>query len=161
MIVDELLIRDADDSDSAGLIALIDAVFREYPGCVLDLQDDMPDLLRPASAFSEKGGRLWTVERDGEIVACIGCRFDGPEAELLRLYVGRAARGGGIGTRLVALVEDAARRVDCTRMVLWTDTRFTDAHRLYERLGYVRQEGGRALHDLSNSIEYCYRKALA
>lgn len=40
-------------------------------------------------------------------------------------------------------------------------TRFTDAHRLYERLGYVRSPGTRELHDLSRSVEYHFAKALS
>jgi len=44
---------------------------------------------------------------------------------------------------------------------LWTDTRFTDAHRLYERLGYARLDETRALHDRSGTVEYHYRKTIA
>jgi putative acetyltransferase len=43
---------------------------------------------------------------------------------------------------------------------LWSDTRFLDAHRLYEKRGYVRGPKTRELHDKSKSVEYYYRKAL-
>ncbi|MGZ4618494.1 MAG: hypothetical protein ACXV3F_07160 [Frankiaceae bacterium] len=39
------------------------------------------------------------------------------------------------------------------RVELWSDTRFANAHRLYERLGYVRTGRRRELHDLSRSTE--------
>ncbi|MDF2972749.1 MAG: hypothetical protein K0R61_3199 [Microvirga sp.] len=45
-------------------------------------------------------------------------------------------------------------------MVLWSDTRFVTAHRLYTRLGYVQDEGQRQLADISQSVEYRFEKAL-
>jgi hypothetical protein len=44
--------------------------------------------------------------------------------------------------------------------MFWSDTRFTDAHRLYERLGYIRG-GTRDLGDVSRSVEYFFEKAIA
>ena len=44
--------------------------------------------------------------------------------------------------------------------MLWSDTRFTGAHRLYERLGYRRLPESRTLGDVSNSVEHGYEKAL-
>jgi putative acetyltransferase len=43
---------------------------------------------------------------------------------------------------------------------LWSDTRFEDAHRLYEGRGYRRGDELRELHDLSGSVEYYYRRSL-
>ena len=45
-------------------------------------------------------------------------------------------------------------------MMLYTDTLFTEAHRLYERLGYNRIPGERKRADASYSIEYLYAKIL-
>ena len=45
-------------------------------------------------------------------------------------------------------------------MMLYTDTRFTEAQRLYERLGYNRLPGEQKRADASNSIEYLYAKIL-
>ena len=45
-------------------------------------------------------------------------------------------------------------------MVLWTDTRFLDAHRLYRSLGF-REYGERLLHDSNNTKEYGFTKPLA
>ena len=66
-----LTYRDATDSDSAGLMDLIRSVFAEYPGCVFDLSE-MPELLRPASHFREKSGRLWVAENGERIVGSLG-----------------------------------------------------------------------------------------
>jgi len=80
--------------------------------------------------------------------------------ELLKLYVDRTARGRGLGRRLAALVEEEATRRGAGHIELWSDTRFSDAHRLYELLDYERQPETRELHDLSNSVEFRYIKHL-
>jgi GNAT superfamily N-acetyltransferase len=156
---DGLTIREAADGDSEQVIGLVAAVYGEYPGCILDVDGEAPHLLRPASAFAERGGTLWVAELDGAIVACCGFADRDEAVELLSLYVAAPARRRGLGRRLAGLVEAAARRRGRPRLELWTDTRFLDAHRLYEQLGYVRG-GTRKLHDLSGSVEHHYRKSL-
>jgi putative acetyltransferase len=64
--------------------------------------------------------------------------------ELKNLYVSARARRQGLGRRLVAVVEAAAREQNASAVVLWSDTRFLDAHRLYEDLGYQRTGQQRA-----------------
>jgi GNAT superfamily N-acetyltransferase len=155
-------IRDARDDDSWDLIGLIAACWAEYPGCILDVHAEEPWLLAPASAYAEQGGRLWVAEVDRRVVASVALR---PAAEpggvaLKSLYVARIARRRGLGAQLVALVEEEARGRGTAFVDLWTDTRFLDAHRLYERLGYSRGPHTRELHDLSRSVEYYYRKEL-
>lgn len=159
-------IREARDADADGLIALIGACWAEYPGCILDVDGEVPELRTIATAFSRRGGRFWVGEAAGRVVASVGilpaCRDAGcaDGAELCKLYVDRAQRRSGLGARLVALIEAEAAARGAAFVELWTDTRFADAHRLYERLGYVRSPGWRALHDLSNTLEYRYSKPL-
>lgn len=156
------VIRDARDDDAAGLIALIDAAFSEYPGCVLELDHEMPQLKAIATAFAELGGRFWTAELDGVIVGCGGISpaHDPSGAELKHLYVSKRVRRAGLGTAFVGLVEEEAGRRGAVFVELWSDTRFLDAHRLYEGLGYTRLPDTRELDDLSNSIEYHFVKRL-
>jgi len=156
----EPTIRDGQNSDSDALIALIASVYAEYPGCVLDVDGEAPHLRRPASAFGEWGGRLWVSELHGQIAGCVGFADHGEAVEVKHLYVAPAARRRGLGGRLARLVEERARDLGRTRVELWTDTRFTDAHRLYERLGYERGPETRELNDLSGTIEYFYSKRL-
>lgn len=155
-------IRDARDADADGLIALIGDCWSEYPGCILDVDGEVPELRRIASHYAARRGRFWVAETGGRVVGSVGLLPAAAQgAELCKLYVDRSVRRRGLGARLVALVEAEARHRDARFVELWTDTRFTDAHRLYERLGYARIPGERALHDLSGSIEYHYRKSLA
>ncbi|MBO0681804.1 MAG: GNAT family N-acetyltransferase [Candidatus Dormibacteraeota bacterium] len=153
-------LRDARDGDAEQLIELIADVFAEYPGCVLDVDGEMPQLRSPASAFAEWQGRLWVAESGARIVGCAGLTAIHGVAELKHLYVAAQARRRGLGGRLCELVEAEARRRGHSRIELWTDTRFGDAHRLYESRGYVRGREVRELHDLSASVEYFYSKPL-
>ena len=155
-------VRAARDDDSWDLIGLIAACWAEYPGCVLDVHGEEQWLLAPASAYAREDGRLWVAEQDGRVVASVALK---PTAEpsgvaLKSLYVARAARRRGLGDRLVDLVESEARRRGATFVELWSDTRFLDAHRLYERRGYSRGAHTRELHDLSLSVEFYYRNDL-
>jgi putative acetyltransferase len=158
----ELVLRDARDSDAAGLIELIGSVFREYPNCVLDVDGELPELRHIASSFAEWRGRFWVAERQRRIVGCVGCT---PSAEpggleLKKLYVAESERVSGLGSRLVSLVEQEARVRRARFIDLWSDTRFVTAHRFYERRGY--QYGGvtRELHDKSDTVEGYFRKAI-
>lgn len=155
-------IRDAHDGDSWDLIGLIAACWAEYPGCILDVHGEEPWLLAPATTYGAEGGRLWVAELDGRVVASVAYKpaatADG--VALKSLYVARAARRRGLGDRLAALVESTARDRGSSFVELWTDTRFLDAHRLYERRGYRRGPHTRELHDISHSVEFYYQKEL-
>jgi putative acetyltransferase len=155
-------LRPGRDSDAQGLIALIGGVFSEYPGCVLELDGEMPELRRIASYFAEHDGRFWVAEREGEIVGCIGLTpaSDPRGIELKKLYVRSTERKSGLGGRLVALVEAAAHERGAAFIDLWSDTRFTTAHAFYEKRGWVRGPNTRELHDLSQTVEYYFSKPL-
>jgi len=60
----------------------------------------------------------------------------------------------------LALAESEARERRARAMVLWTDTRFREAHKLYAKLGFVRAPRTRLLNDISNSVEFRYSKEL-
>ena len=158
-----LQIRPARDEDGPGLIALIGACFSEYPGCVLDVDGEMPELRGIVSAYAAEQGAFLVAERDGLIVASVGWTPApaGPGIELRKLYVARSARRQGLAGRLCERVEGAARERLAIFLELWSDTRFGDAHRLYESRGYRRSVQQRELHDRSLSVEYHYRLALA
>jgi putative acetyltransferase len=148
-------IRPASDADAPGVIALIRGVYAEYPGCILDVDREEPGLKSPASSFD----RFWVVEEGGAVGGCVGCAFGDP-AELKKLYLAAPLRGRGLGRELIALVEETARAHGATRIELWSDTRFTTAHAVYERCGYRKTGRTRQLHDLSRTTELHFEKEL-
>lgn len=150
--------RPARDADSAGVIALIAAVYAEYPGNVLDVEIEERGLLAPASSFEG----FWVLEREGRVAGCIAAvtRQPGRRIELKKCYLEPGLRGQGWGRRLIARVEDYARATGCAEIELWSDTRFTAGHRAYEGLGWRRTGAVRELHDLSQSTEWHFLKRL-
>ncbi|WP_406440393.1 GNAT family N-acetyltransferase [Streptomyces sp. NBC_00631] len=61
------------------------------------------------------------------------------EAEIRALAVAHAARGRGAGEALVRVCVDRARATDgCGAVVLSSQRSMHTAHRIYERLGFVR-----------------------
>ncbi|WP_187144269.1 GNAT family N-acetyltransferase [Microvirga massiliensis] len=153
------LVENRDAQDLFGLLALC---FAEYPGCFVDPHCDLADLREPAAATAEREGAFWVIEdHAGRICACIAVDF--PEArvmELHRLYVRPDRRRRGLAARLVETAEAFARARGSTHVVLWSDTRFRDAHRLYERLGYCQTGKVRDLGDISHSVEHHFEKRL-
>jgi len=160
VIPDGFVLRPARDEDSAAFLSILEAVFAEYPGCVLVL-DEEPEMQRPASAFAALGGQIWALERAGEVLGMVALKPSEPRSiELKKLYLLPPARGLGLGRALIEHVEAEARRRGALRVHLWSDTRFTAAHRVYERLGYRRLPETRDLHDASATVEFHYEKSL-
>ncbi len=163
MQAEEVLnLRPAADGDAQDLFGLLALCFAEYPGCFVDPHDDLPDLRAPGSSFERRGGAFWVVEDErGRICACVAVDFpEAGAAELHRLYVRPDQRGNGLGGSLVRKVESHAREQGAKRIFFWSDTRFTTAHRLYQRLDYAQVDGQRDLGDISNSVEYRFEKDL-
>jgi GNAT superfamily N-acetyltransferase len=154
-------LRPAVDDDSWDVIALIGACWSEYPGCVMDVHGECPDLLAPASAYHSRGGAFWVAtDGCGTVIATVGWRpLDSGAVELERLYVNRRWRRRGLAATLADLVERVADDRGAGAIELWSDTRFADAHRFYERRGYLRAGPDRDLGDLSRTREHHFRKS--
>ncbi|MGH9212036.1 MAG: bifunctional helix-turn-helix transcriptional regulator/GNAT family N-acetyltransferase [Acidimicrobiales bacterium] len=79
----------------------------------------------------------WIAEVEGQRAGCIFCsRKDGATAQLRLLLVDPAARGAGIGGRLIDECIRFAQRAGYRQLVLWTNDVLVDARRLYERAGF-------------------------
>ena len=93
---------------------------------------------------------FFLAESDGRIVGTAGLTSHG---SLERLYVLKEARGSGAGSALLSEVVAEARRCGHAQLEIWSDKRFTDAHRLYERHG-ARVVGERVHDDPDDSHEW-------
>ena len=80
----------------------------------------------------------WIAELAGVRVGCvILVAADEATAQLRVLLVDPAARGTGVGRRLVDTVIDFAHAAGYERMVLWTNDILTAAARIYLKAGFV------------------------
>jgi GNAT superfamily N-acetyltransferase len=128
----------------------------------MDVDGENPELRRLAAYFTQTGGALWAAERDGQVCGMVAARPSrGDSWELCRMYVAADARGTGLADRLLATAEEFARFQGAARLHLWSDTRFDRAHRFYERHGFVRDGGIKALDDASNTLDFGYAKPIA
>nr|WP_250152365.1 GNAT family N-acetyltransferase [Ancylobacter radicis] len=146
---------------------MIESAFAEYEGCVFDRAAEFPELDAIASHFAGRGGIIWVAEEKGAVLGSMAIAptgdVDAPAGtlELFKVYVARAARRRGIARALFETARDHAHARGAPELRLWTDTRFTDAHRFYERCGFALQSSPREVKDLSATWEYPYRLALA
>ena len=152
-------IRAGLDSDANGFIALIGACWSQYPGIRMDVDGEMPELRALASYYAAAGGELWAAETDGQLVGMVATRpHEGSCWEICRVYVHPSLHGTALGHRLLDHAEARAIASGATRLLLWSDTRFTRAHAFYEKRSYVRRGPIRVLDDISHSLEFAYAK---
>jgi DNA-binding MarR family transcriptional regulator/GNAT superfamily N-acetyltransferase len=103
--------------------------------------------------YDARRERCWIAEREGAVVGAV-LLVRGPDADTAKLrllYVEPAARGLGIGARLVEECRLFARTAGYARIVLWTNSILTSARRIYEAAGYrlVKSEPHHSFgHDL-------------
>ena len=154
------MVSPADRSDVPGVIALIGRVYAEY-GFVFDPASELPDLFAFERHYAPPQGTFFVVRHEGKIVGSVGVeRLDGAAAELHRLYLDARFRGRGTGRALVQEVLAWCRTQAVTRLVLWSDTRFEAAHRLYARM-HFRQTGERTLpDDVNHTREYGFERSV-
>jgi N-acetylglutamate synthase-like GNAT family acetyltransferase len=145
--------------DVPGILALIGEIYAEYD-CVLNAELEEQHLLEPGPYFRGHGGEFWVVEEDGKIRATVAVSLHDDSGELKTLYVHPSLRRQGWGRKLTTLAMDYARAAGKQKMILWSDTRFADAHRLYRNLGFTDM-GIRDLHDSNNSVEYGFEMSLS
>jgi N-acetylglutamate synthase-like GNAT family acetyltransferase len=155
------MMRPATRDDVAGVIALIGRVFAEY-GFVYDPATEVPDLLHFERHYAAPHGGFFVIRAADVVVGSVGVeRHDADTAELHRLYLDTAWRGRGTGHSLVQAVLEWCRAAGISHLVLWSDTRFDRAHRLYDRMGF-RRTGERTLPgDVNASREYRFERAVA
>ncbi|MEQ0558400.1 GNAT family N-acetyltransferase [Amycolatopsis sp. NEAU-NG30] len=103
--------------------------------------------LRDVARRAERAEVLVAVDAAGEVLGTVAVVRPGSEyAEISRpgelefrmLAVAPSARGRGIGEALTRAVLDRARALGLRKVVLSSLDTMYSAHRLYERLGFVR-----------------------
>jgi GNAT superfamily N-acetyltransferase len=131
---------------------LVDTIYHDY-GCWLDLELE-PHWVAPGPYFRKSGGEFWVLVRDGRVLGTVAAYLHPDNsAELKCLYIHYDLRRQGWAQYLVDVVEDYARNAGKTRLILWSDVRFVEAHQLYQKLGYT-QDGYKDWQDEQNTREY-------
>jgi ribosomal protein S18 acetylase RimI-like enzyme len=143
----DLSIRDYTPSDRDGVIALIIALQRFEMQYATD--HATPDrafgewyLEHTLESVRENDGAMLVATHDGAPCGMIaGYEVDDPESRsryfyIAELSVAETMRGQGVGSQLIAAIEDVARRRGHTTAVIGVLIKNTRAHALYDRLGF-------------------------
>jgi ribosomal protein S18 acetylase RimI-like enzyme len=128
-----LSIRRFDASDTDAVIALWQQAFPEYR-----------DLTRPqrnphlsiANKLATQPELFFVAVLDERIVGTVMCGYDGHRGWMYSLAVDESLRRHGIGTRLVAHVEQTLSALGCPKLNLQILSAKTELRAFYEALGY-------------------------
>jgi GNAT superfamily N-acetyltransferase len=144
-----LVFRQAEESDLDCIVQLL--VLGSVPGGPPSREDPGdPGPYRDAlRSIARNGGAVVVADLDGEVVGV--CQLivfrhlqsrGGLCAEIESVHVHPDHRGGGVGAALVGDVIARARGLGCYRVQLTSNNARYDAHRFYERLGFVPSHVG-------------------
>lgn len=134
-------IRPIRPEDDPAVARIIRDVMTEHGavGCGFSIQDPEVDAMH--DAYPAPHSAFWVVEKDGRVLGCGGLApLAGGEpgvCELRKMYFHAELRGKGLGTRLMAVILDAARAAGYRLCYLETLGNMEQARRLYERHGFV------------------------
>ena len=119
--------------------ALIDALNAELSATYPEEGANHFDL--DAAEVAPGRGAFLVVQAGHETLGCGAVRLiEGGAAEVKRMFVVPSARGRGISRRILTALEDEARALGATQVVLETGVRQAAALGLYVNAGYVRIE---------------------
>jgi ribosomal protein S18 acetylase RimI-like enzyme len=147
-----IAIRDARRDDLPRVVALLAddplGAGRELPGEPLD-----PAYAAAFDAMAAQCGNVLLVATAGsEVVGCLQLivipglsRAGMLRGQIEGVRVASAHRGRRIGERLVEAAVERARAAGCGLVQLTSDASRADAHRFYERLGFVATHVGMKL----------------
>ncbi|MGW1128645.1 N-acetyltransferase family protein [Streptomyces sp. NPDC002526] len=143
----DLEIRRATADDLAEIVALL----ADDP---LGAQRESPDDLAPYRAAlrrlaDDPNQHMMVAVREERVVGTLqltvipGLSRRGSTRSVIEgVRIHADERGSGLGTRLIQWAVDESRRQGCQLVQLTSDTSRTDAHRFYERLGFVASHVG-------------------
>lgn len=143
----EPLVRPATRDD---IPAIIDLLADDRLGKTRENPDDLaPYESAFARLSADPGQHLVVAERDGRIVGTLqlslipGLSRRGTTRSIIEaVRVSSSERGSGLGATLIEWAVGESRRLGADLVQLTSDATRTDAHRFYERLGFVKSHVG-------------------
>jgi GNAT superfamily N-acetyltransferase len=150
----EPLIRAATEADLPRIIELIHLGAVDGKGSEI-LGPPLPEpyyaAFRSFVRFPE--AKVMVAELDGEVVGTFQFHLlpslangGKPTAEVEGVHVAERFRGQRIGESMMAWAIAEARRLGCKRLQLTSNKARVDAHRFYERLGFLKSHEGMKLN---------------
>jgi GNAT superfamily N-acetyltransferase len=146
-MTESLILRDATAADLPAIVAML---ADDKLGSTREDPEDMaPYLAAFAELEADPNQRLIVAERDGTAVGTFQLSFIPGVAQLglkramiESVRVATTERGSGLGTLMMRWAIDEARSAGCRQVQLTSNAERPDAHRFYERLGFVPSHVG-------------------
>ena len=146
--IDALSIVGATNADLAAVAELAGVIWRRhYPGIITHEQIDYMLGIgyshAALSRFIEEEGAGLDLARLGARLVGFAAYYrmnGGSELKLDKLYVLQDFQGRGVGSRLIAKAEDAARAQGCAALILQVNKNNRQAIRTYEKNGFAIRE---------------------
>lgn len=143
----DVLIRAATADD---LPAILTMLADDQLGTTRESTDDLTPYRKAFEEIdADSNQRLVVAERNGEVIGTLQLTFiaglsrRGSKRGLIEaVRVRRDVRDIGLGTTLTRWAIEESRAQGCSIVQLTSDKSRTDAHRFYERLGFVRSHEG-------------------
>jgi len=148
-----VILRRAQQCDVPAMVALIAA---DQLGATRDGVRDPADLAAYERAFGaideDPAHVLVVAESAGQIVGTLQLSFlpglarrGALRAQIEAVRVAASQRGSGLGAAMMGWAIEEASQRGCALVQLTTDKSRTDAHRFYQRLGFVASHEGMKL----------------
>ena len=132
------MIRRATVADAAAIHRVLVAAFEPLRGRYTPAAFDATVLDTPRIEQRLTEGPIWVAESDGEVVGTFGIEVSEEGHYLRGMGVSPAARGSGLGRRLVAMAVEYVDGRQPPRTWLYTTAFLDAAIALYEEAGFVR-----------------------
>ncbi|MDH6625089.1 GNAT superfamily N-acetyltransferase [Streptomyces sp. LBL] len=149
--MEDLEIRPATAEDIPAIVAML----ADDPlGAQRESSDDVTPYLAALDRLaSDPNQHLVVGAREGRVVGTLqltvipGLSRRGSTRSIIEgVRIHADERGSGLGTRLIEWAIGESRRQECQLVQLTSDNTRTDAHRFYERLGFMASHVGFKLH---------------
>jgi GNAT superfamily N-acetyltransferase len=138
----EIQIREAGPEDAAAIASVLHESFIEFRALYTDggFTATTPNVEQILIRIAE--GPVWVAMREAIMLGTVATVVKGSRLYMRGMAVLPGARGLGVGVRLLAQVEQRARREGCGSVFLSTTPFLSGAIRLYEASGFRRTEEG-------------------
>lgn len=144
MPYDDLVIRAWQPNDREACVELISSILGEY-GLEWDPRTADKDVIVVERSY--RSGEFWVIEdmQTSEIVGTAAF-YEVPQrgigaVEIRKMYLNKKARGGGLGSFLLAALEERARQLGYSKAYIETASVLKEACALYKAKGYVPSHG--------------------
>lgn len=144
-----LRIREAREADIDGIIAVLADDTVGGHGNTTDPAARPGYVAAFARIAASPNDRLYVAELDGEVVGTfqttlitVMTRHGRPDMTIEAVHVRAKMRGKGIGAAMMRFAIEEARRAEVSLVQLTSNMKRVDAHRFYQRLGFVQSHAG-------------------